>query len=252
MSDPAFDPTKPPPSAEPPAPPPRIDPVARIEKSSILEVVENEPCPNCKASLPMTAVVCLKCGYDLVTGKVRKTELGTEVVPEKPTTSEFVQPGRLNAKVLTAIGGVLTIAGVVAAMYYAPVAQSFGPRLAAGVLVVYENLLHTGTGALAVAGTALALNYKVTRIDLVLARVFLAFAAMQVVSRCNVPIDQAHEVVKALAVGGRWIVALGAYWVALWALFRRSPLETSMIGAVHMVVILITQAASMLELAAKG
>ncbi len=248
MSEVPFDPSKVPPVPSSA----RAEPVARIDKPPILEIVENEPCPNCKQALPTTAVVCMKCGYDIVAGKVRATQVGTEAAPPTPTSNEFVTPGRLSTKPLVIIGTVLTLAGFVAALYFAPAAQTFWPRLATGLLLVYQNILHTGTGALAVAGTALALHYRLTRIDLLLARVFVAFAVMQVISSCNLPLGEVHKIVQALANGLREIVAFGAYWLLLWALFRRTPLETSIMGAVHILVMFITWVATMLEAASKG
>ena len=223
------------------------EPKGRIDAPSVFDVIENEPCPNCKAPLATSAVVCMKCGYDMVAGKVRSTRKGVEIVPEKPTLNDFVTPGRGTPRVLMIIGCVLMVLAMAAAAYFVPAGTGFWRTAGAAALAGYQTIFHTGTGALAVAATALALHYRFARIDLVLARVFVAFAAFQLIRFCDVPPGDVHAAVVHMVDIVRWLLALGAYWAIVLLLFRRTPLEAALVGGVHMLLLFLTQFAAWLE-----
>lgn len=249
MPDDPSNPPKPSP-AKPSGPKPSGPPKPSIDAPSILEVVTEEPCPNCKAPLGTSAVVCLKCGYDMVAGRVRNTQMGEEVVvKEEPEDHNFITPGRGSPKLLLIVGTIVTVLALLAAGFFAPAEHTFWKRAALVLLVLYQTLFHTGTGALAVAMTGLALHQRVTRLDLVVTRMFVAFATFQMIRYCTFPI-QAHEAVKFIVDQSRWIIALGAYWLIILLLFKKKPIEAGFILAIHLVLFLLTQFASLLEAAA--
>src|SRR5687768_17541375 len=85
----------------------------RDEDSTKQSVKELDVCPNCGASMRGTdALVCLRCGFDLKTMRVVKTEVGEAVEPvaEAPP---LVRPGMgdlwLPAVIAAACGGFLLI-----------------------------------------------------------------------------------------------------------------------------------------------
>ncbi|MGQ0628060.1 MAG: hypothetical protein ACT4PL_08175 [Phycisphaerales bacterium] len=225
-------------------------PTPRIDAPSILKVVEEEPCPNCKGPLATSDVVCMKCGFDMVAGKVRTTATGQETAPVAAASAdrtEFVVPGRGQPRVLLVAGGVVLVMAVVATGYFAPAGAGAGRSIAAMAVTLYQGFFHTATGALAVAATALGLHYKLGRVDVLIPRVFVAWSLFLLIRSCAVPLGDVHAAVDLLAVTGRWVLAMGAYWLALLFFFRRTPLETSFIGAVHGVLILLSQLATFLE-----
>jgi hypothetical protein len=68
-----------------------------------LPMAEKKTCPSCQAALPANAVLCVECGYHLLSGKKLKTvsKRLTRVVGSNPAT-----PGRIIVAVLLAVGGV--------------------------------------------------------------------------------------------------------------------------------------------------
>jgi ribosomal protein L40E len=66
-------------------------------------MAEKKTCPSCQAVLPGNAVLCVDCGYHLLSGKKLKTvsQRLTRVVGSNPAT-----PWRIIGAVLLAVGGV--------------------------------------------------------------------------------------------------------------------------------------------------
>jgi hypothetical protein len=199
----------------------------RLEARPILELAEDE-CPNCHAQLEPDAVVCLKCGYDLKANVVRTPETGVDVkaAPEEPVL--FVTPGGPSPRVLTAIGGVLTMGAMVAAAAYMP-PHTFWHTAAQVALALYETALHTGTGVVAVLVAARICEQRIGRVDLAATRIFVAFAAFQLVHRLYI-FD--YVAWRALV----WVLAGAAYWGLVMLLFRKDRITGLLIVLAHFVL----------------
>lgn len=206
---------------------PRVDagvgagrPRPRIEAESILELAE-EKCPKCGAVLGVNDVVCMKCGYDLRVSAVREVEQRVEHVEEDAggdAAEPFVTPGRGTPKALVIAGAVVTVAAMVAAGMGVPVGQSGWVVVAAVLLVLYEVVVHTGTGLVAVAAAARISEERFggeEAVPLAAARVFLAMAVFELVL----------NLVAFTPYVGPWIappVAVAAYWLVVWGLFNKT------------------------------
>lgn len=96
-------------------------------------------------------------------------------IPEaKPPLEEFVKPGIGGIKVWGIVGGVLLLAAMIAAGVQA---GSGGQRVLRVLLVLYNTLLHTGTGVVAVFVAATLLSMRMGKFELAAARMFAAVAA---------------------------------------------------------------------------
>jgi len=213
---------------EPEAPRPKTAPVpvARpaAARPSILELVDDK-CPNCGAKLEPEAVVCMACGYDLKANRMLKPEMGVDVVAPPPEKPEFVKPGG-KPMIIAVIAGCVAIGAMAAAAANAP-KPGFGVGLAVVLLVLYRTVLHTGTGLAGLWCATKFVNERFTRVDLAAARMCLAVAIFWLVVSLHIPIDRTLENLI------KWPAAAVIYWVAIFALFRRSRQESLIIALFH-------------------
>jgi hypothetical protein len=138
-----------------------------------------------------------------------------EQLPELP---EFVMPGIGEPRHL-AIGGVgLLVAAMIATGINAP--NSVPYRV---LLTLYNTLVHTGTGVVAVYIAARLMERSFTRVELVAARMFVAVAALTLIMSLAVPLTAygwINQVVRAaLAVGAYVLLVAGSF-----KLWQRTPL----------------------------
>lgn len=218
--------------AETPGGPVQSD--AAPERPSLLRLTEDR-CPNCRMALEPEAVVCFSCGYDLRTGNVVRPKVGVvEVEPEggkAEAVPEFVTAGRGSARVVAAVGVGVLVAAVVTAGAIQP-AKTFWTVVGAGVLLVQQCLLHTGTGLVGVWVAAKVVGERFERhVDLAAARMFLAFAAFMLV-RVLRPFPDS----PALSQFVMLIPAAGVYWLTLLAVFRKSRQQTTVLAVSHLAV----------------
>ncbi len=198
------------------------------KRASILNDA-NDRCPHCGAPMAAEAVVCMACGYDMKANRVVTPRTGVdEVEPEAEPHSlqDFVKPGGAPASLAIA-GVIVLIAAAVAAGANAP-KRELGVQAAMALLVLYRAVVHTGTGLAAVWCAARYVEERVGRIDLALARMFLAVAVFWLVSSLHLPIEN-DWLERAL----RWPLALGCYWLTMFILFRRSRAETLVLALLH-------------------
>jgi len=196
-------------------------PHPKIEAQPILEL-EEDRCPKCSAPLGPGDVVCLKCGYDMLANTVRQVEHRTESVDEAPEESEaepFVTPGRGSPRALAIAGGVLSVAAMIAAGMGVPPSGSTWLVIASVLLVLYEVVLHTGTGLVAVAVAARISEEPFggeEAVQLAAARVFVAMAVFELV--LHLVGMTPYRLVSILA----WPLAGAAYWLVVWLLFNKT------------------------------
>lgn len=214
-----------------PAPEPTI-PIARAAR--LTDIPREDRCPNCGRPMAHDAVVCMACGYDLKANRVVKPETGVELIeppaPAKPDEPEFVKPGG-TPRVLGIVGGVLAIAAVVAAVANADPRTTTGGKVSLGLYTLYETLLHTGTGAVALWIVARLLRQAFNRVDLAVARMLVVVAAFHLVVNLRLPLG--NETASRLLA---WPLATGVYYLVLFGLFRRDRKETGMVLLAHLAV----------------
>ncbi|MBL8759419.1 MAG: zinc ribbon domain-containing protein [Phycisphaerae bacterium] len=207
------------------------------DKGSLLEVVSEEPCPQCGKPMPVDAVVCLKCGYDIKAGKVRQTEVGVEApAPAAVVVPDFAAPGRLDSLALTIIGALLLGAAMFVAGWFAPSGSSAGARAALVGRVALQTLVHTGTGVLAVVGAAFLVKNRLGRIDLAAARMFVCVSAFFSVVGLRYELEGAWEVVQWGTELVKWVGAMGLYWLLALGLFWKPPRSINTLAGLHFVL----------------
>lgn len=219
---------------------------------SILQLVDDK-CPNCGSKMDADAVVCMACGYDMKANEVLKPKTGVEYVEPEPAADErpeFIKPGG-RAAVFAIAGVCVTLAACAAAVANMPRPGGFGVGAAWVLLIIYRAVLHTGTGLAALWCASKFVGERFTRLDLAAARIFLALSVFLLVASVRIPLEPEW-------LGGviKWPIAIVGYWLAVFALFRRSRQETFIIALFHigamMFVELGVQMASWLDAAVQG
>ncbi|MFO0082264.1 MAG: hypothetical protein ACK55O_06565, partial [Phycisphaerales bacterium] len=104
------------------------------------------------------------------------------------------------------------------------------------LVTLFDIAVHTGTGMVAVLLAALFLGRRVGGVELAAARMLVAVSACVCVM--SMPVDRGASL-AAVVLGLRAILALGAYWLLLLALFRRSVADTNVLAAFHVAVYLV-------------
>lgn len=203
--------------------------VAGVSGRGSLLDARTDSCPRCAATLDEDAVMCVKCGFDLKAGVIHSPETG-EVEP--PTSemarAEFVVPARLSAKTIASIGLGVGVGAMVAAGVNAPIG-GFAMVAVAAVLTLYQTVLHTGTGTIAVMIAARLHDERCSRLDLAGARMLLAFSLFQLIRNLRIS-------GLPIWVGGTLIFAAasGCYLLALMILFKKDHQKAGMIALAHL------------------
>lgn len=219
---------------KPPSPPAPAAPSSPADAPSLLELAEDK-CPKCGTVLRHDAVFCIKCGYDMRTNEVRKPTLGVEHVVEKPKEEpkEFSVAGRGNLQLLLGIGAAITIGAMVVAGLNAPP----GFRIVAAVLLcLYEIVLHTGTGMVAVFIACRIAELKPGNIELAAARMLVAFSTFQLIRSIS------FGTYPTLLLLLMYPLALAAYWGLIMLLFRKPRMLATTVLVAHAVLWIAVQA----------
>ncbi|MBX3357387.1 MAG: hypothetical protein KF745_03065 [Phycisphaeraceae bacterium] len=223
--------TTPDPSTPDPAAPTRPPEAPKIDAAPILELEDNT-CLRCGAPMGPDDVVCLKCGYDMRANVARSTKQAEEYQPDEP--QPFVVPTWGSPKALLILGSVFFLAAMITAGVNVPAGKSFWLIVGSVLLVIYEVLVHTGTGVVAVAVSARICEQKFGNFELAVSRVFAAFSAFELAFQLSLRIP-------AVGVWAAFVIGPAAYWVLIWALFRKSRTITTLIVLCHVVLWLIIQ-----------
>lgn len=150
------------------------------------------------------------------------------------------EPAFPGPRVLVIVGVTLSlIAMILAATQPGPVAgegASWVLRAGRVLVTLFDIAVHTGTGMVAVLLAAMFLGRRVGGVELAAARMLVAVSACVCVM--SMPVDRGASL-AAVVLGLRAILALGAYWLLLLALFRRSVADTNVLAAFHVAVYLV-------------
>lgn len=213
----------------------------KIEAQPILDLAEDD-CPKCHAPLKPDAVVCMKCGYDLLANTVRAPEVGEQIVPpstaEDAAPGEFSTPGRGSAKTVAIIGAVIALGAMIAAGVNSP--PHFVPVSSRVILTLYETLLHTGTGVFAVFLAARLSEMRLGNVELAAARMLTAFATFQLFTHLG--LDGPPLLVRTTL----FLLGATAYWGLVMLLFKKSRVEALLVTLIHMILWIIVQLGSVL------
>lgn len=212
---------------------------ARIDRPS-LTTGQLSRCPNCGAGLAGDAVLCTACGLDLRIGAKREVEVG-EVEPPEPggdARPEYVKPSRMSPGTHAALAGGCALGAMIAAGVNASIYS--GGRATTLLIVVvvlltlYQTLVHTGTGIVAVAIAAKLAKHQVGRYDWAAGRMFLAFATFQFVSHQRIP-----GAPETLSVILAYPAAAAAYFFMVMALFKLRRDQATMLCGAHLMLWLL-------------
>jgi hypothetical protein len=162
---------------------------------------------------------------------------GSEIPGPATPLSRHGFPG---VRVLTIIGVVVMLAGAVinaGASYGLPGESSFWMIVGRALLILFLAVIHTGTGIGALVIAAFFLQRKaaaspktqggVSGWELGAARMFVAVSVFLLVSSVALPALGWFGVVLMTLAGA------GAYWGAIWALFRLPARETTTLMLCH-------------------
>jgi len=223
-----------PPSHDVPA---KARPAAAIPPAPLPLDLADEDCPRCHKPLAHEAVMCINCGYDLKANVIREPELGEVVVTAQQSAGakEFVTPGRGSAQVLATCGVFITIGALIIAGVND---RQWGAFVLLGsiAIMLYNILLHTCTGVVAVILAAKFTEERFTRLELAAARMFVAVALFYALSSLRLPINLAF-VAGLLA----WVSALGVYFGVVWWFFKKDRYGTALIALAHFLMWLLLQ-----------
>lgn len=219
----------------------------RINEPSLLDLID-DTCPKCGAKLPHEAVVCVACGYNIKDNVVHRSE----IPPTSPTTDdldldtdtpehldEFVLPGRGSAKTMMIVGGVITLAAMIVAGVVANQTLGGWGVFLKVTVVLYETLLNTGTGVVAVYLTAKVCEKKFGSAELAVGRMLVCFALFELVRHIPIAVPYVGNILELLA-------AMAVYFLSVWLLFARSRYETAMIAVMHFVLWMLVSLGMML------
>jgi hypothetical protein len=138
----------------------------------------------------------------------------------KPPAEEFVKPGVGGPKVWGIVGGVLLLAAMIAAGVQA---GSGGQRVLRVLLVLYNTLLHTGTGVVAVFVAAVLLGKRFGKFELAAARMVAAVAAFALLISLQFKLSGVVWLDRVVVL----ILATGVYGLIVastFNLWKRNPL----------------------------
>lgn len=151
------------------------------------------------------------------------------------SSTPLVVPAFPGMRVLVVLGCTLMLLAVLMSASAAnSQLQHVGYTLGSAFLTLFNGILHTGTGVVAVIASAFFMKRKVGSVELAAGRMFVAFGVLLLVTAPVFPLGW-------VGWGLKWALALGAYWLVVRALFRKSVDETNIIAAAHLILYLLYQ-----------
>ena len=117
-------------------------------------------------------------------------------------------------------GGVLLLAAVVVTA----ISTASGRPLVPPLITLYEGVVHTGTGVVAVLIAARFAERRVNRVELVAARMLVVVSLFLAIKNSSIPIPGRVE---------EHLLAAGAYYLGVMGLFRLPRFETGLIAGTH-------------------
>lgn len=125
-----------------------------------------------------------------------------------------------SVRALGVIGGVMLVLAVVTTA----IATSSGRPLIPPLIALYEGVVHTGTGVVAVLIAARFAERRVNRVELIACRMLVLVAVFLAIKNSSIPIPMRVE---------EHLLAAGAYYLGVMILFRLPRFETGLIAGAH-------------------
>ena len=135
-------------------------------------------------------------------------------------TDASVIPVLGSVRGLSIIGGAMLLMAVIVTAVATTSARPLIPPL----IALYEGVVHTGTGVVAVLIAARFAERRVNRVELIAARMLVVVSIFLLIKNTNIPITGQIE---------EHVLAGGAYYLAVWGLFRLPRFETGLISGTH-------------------
>lgn len=216
-------------------------------------VKELDICPNCGASMRgEDALVCLRCGFDLKTMRVMKTETGEAVVPDAEKPEPLVKPGMgdlwMPGIIAALCGGFIAICylagvrGLFPAIDAAILEQQRGPEIGIGdrfqgllrFVVLVSMWTVCGLGALAFLARLLSVPLVARLSDLKLAamRMLAIVAAARMAALINFDSTTFEWIVEAAL---QLAIFIGLSIV----LFRLNPRDGATLGSSALILFML-------------
>lgn len=224
----------------PPVPPSPPDP----PKRSLLEDTEDQPCPSCKKPLPPGTVVCMSCGYDMLSGGKARTTVGEEELP--PPIEPIVREKGFKQKPATVLGILLLLVAAFFACWFCKSETYFHIRVLRGLLVIVEAATAVGTGLVGVWFASWLLHRPFGRADLAAARLLFVISAFLLFFNASLPGDDPGTFIKLILMTVKLALAFAAYWFGMLLLIGRDIKTTQHIVVAHVSATVIILAQSWL------
>lgn len=160
--------------------------------------------------------------------------------PQEDPDRPFVPEGLGGAKVLSAVGGVLLLTAIVLAAM-----TTKGGAFAASVQTLYQGLIHTVTGVAALAVVARLAGRKFGALESAGARMLVCVAVFLIAERIDALFGEGvHRLIgRSLAI----LLASGAYFGAVSAMFLRNIRESAVIAGLHAAMWLVVWVGSSID-----
>lgn len=156
----------------------------------------------------------------------------TSLLPPIVTDASII-PVLGNPKILGVIGGVLLLLAVI----ITGVCTTSTRPLIQSLITLYEGLVHTGTGVVAVLVAARFAERRVNRVDLIAPRVLVLVALFLGVYNLNIPIPTKLE---------EFLLACGIYYLGLLLVFRLPRFELGLISGTHFCLFVLMKLGSLM------
>lgn len=160
--------------------------------------------------------------------------------PQEDPDRAFVPEGLGGPRVVAIVGGVLLVGAVIIAAM-----TTKGSILAASVQTLYQGLIHTVTGVAAVAVVARLAGRKFGALESAGARMLVCVAVFLIAERIDALFGEGvHRLVgRTLAI----LLASGAYFGAVSAMFLRNIRESAVIAGLHAAMWLVVWVGSSID-----
>jgi hypothetical protein len=135
-------------------------------------------------------------------------------------TDASVVPFLGSVRALSILGGAMLLLAVIITAIATTSARPLIPPL----ITLYEGVVHTGTGVVAVLIAARFAERRVNRVELIAARMLVLVSLFLALKNTNIPIPGRVE---------EHVVAAGMYYLGVWGLFRLPRFETGLIAGTH-------------------
>jgi hypothetical protein len=172
---------------------------------------------------------------DLAVGRVPKRAVAA-AAPEEPLAPEFVKPGPLGAKHWAIAGTVLLVAAMIAAGVNAPYGVGAGQIALRVLLTLYDTLLSTGTGVVAIFIAARLLEERFGNVELAAGRMYTAVAAYMLIYNLQVRLFGANWLDSSLVL----LLAAAAYLlIVAWSFRLWTMIPLAYVAGSHLLLWLV-------------